>query len=153
MNQGQRIVAEIKLIRSALVEQDDRIQKLPRQAVWVIHHKNGTAYRLTYQPAPISAWSLHPPDGNASRLLGVIDRALNNQVATSNRESRTYHQQLHPWCIVRLLSNMQQRVLARFRRRNDAEAHLRILRQQAPSLCYEIMFDAAPHQAELPEEG
>ena len=45
----------------------------------------------------------------------------------------TYHQQLHPWCIVRLLSSMQQRVVARFRCRNDAEAHLRILRQQVYS--------------------
>ena len=65
----------------------------------------------------------------------------------------TYHQQLHPWCIVRLLSSMQQRVVARFRRRNDAEAHLRILCQQAPSLHYDIIFDTALHQAKLPDEG
>ena len=84
MNQGQRVIAEIKLIRSALKQQSDRIQKLPRQAVWVIYHHSGKSYRLTYQPVPISAWSLHPPDNNASRLLGVIDQALNN-LATSDR--------------------------------------------------------------------
>ena len=65
----------------------------------------------------------------------------------------TYHQHLHPWCIVRLLSNMQQRVVARFRRRNDAEAHLRILRQQTPNLHYDIMFDTAPDSAQQPHEG
>jgi len=53
----------------------------------------------------------------------------------------SYHQQLHPWCIVRFLPNMQHRVIARLRRRNDAEAHLRILRQNAPSLRYAIVFD------------
>ena len=85
MNQGQRLIAEIKLIRSALKQQGDRIQKLPRQAIWVIYHHNGKSYRLTYQPVPISAWSLHPPDNNASCLLGVIDQALNNHLATSDR--------------------------------------------------------------------
>ncbi|XHX79534.1 MAG: hypothetical protein RBJ76_06325 [Stenomitos frigidus ULC029] len=85
MNQGQQVIVEIKLIRSALVEQGDRIQKLPRQAVWVIHHNDGKAYRLAYQPAPIAAWSLHPPDSSASHLLGGIDRALNSLAVTSDR--------------------------------------------------------------------
>lgn len=53
----------------------------------------------------------------------------------------TYYQQLHPWCIIRLLPKMQRLVIARFRRRNDAEAHLQILRQQAPTATYEIVFD------------
>jgi hypothetical protein len=48
---------------------------------------------------------------------------------------------------------MQQRVVARFRRRNDAEAHLRILRQQTPNLHYDIMFDTAPDPAQQPHEG
>ncbi|MBD2070297.1 hypothetical protein H6F93_22755 [Leptolyngbya sp. FACHB-671] len=55
----------------------------------------------------------------------------------------TYLDQLHPWCIICLLPNMQHRVVARFRRRNDAEAHLRILRQNAPTLDYTIVFDPA----------
>jgi len=84
MSRGQRVAQEISLIRSALAQQGDRLQKLPRQAVWVIHLSNGKSYRLTYQPIPVSAWALHPPDNDASWLLGTIDRALNNQADSSN---------------------------------------------------------------------
>jgi hypothetical protein len=52
-----------------------------------------------------------------------------------------YFDQLHPWCLMRLLPNLQSRVIARFRRRNDADAHMRVLRQLAPTGRYEIMFD------------
>lgn len=58
----------------------------------------------------------------------------------------TYYQQLHPWCIVRFLPNLQQAIVARFRRRNDAEAHLRVLRQQGSTAEYSIVFDPTPHQ-------
>jgi hypothetical protein len=54
----------------------------------------------------------------------------------------TYFDQLHPWCLMRLLPNLQRQVIARFRRRNDAEAHMRVLRQQAPMGRYEVVFDA-----------
>ncbi|GAB4375268.1 MAG: hypothetical protein Kow00121_20810 [Elainellaceae cyanobacterium] len=76
MSQGQRIAQEVGLIRSALAEQGYRLQKQPKQAVWVLHLNDSKSYRLTYQPAPINAWSLHPPDREASQLLGLIDRAL-----------------------------------------------------------------------------
>lgn len=59
----------------------------------------------------------------------------------------TYHQQLHPWCIVCCLPNAQPLIVTRLRRRNDAEAHLRILRQMNPDRSYEIVFDA-PHGSE-----
>lgn len=55
----------------------------------------------------------------------------------------TYHQQLHPWCIIRLLPQMQRLVVARFRRRNDAEAHQQALRRLEPSAQYRIVFDPA----------
>ena len=73
VSRGQQIIADIKLIRAAVTEQGDRLQKLPRQPVWVIHRPNGKSYRLTYQPAPLSGWAIHPPDSDASYLLGVID--------------------------------------------------------------------------------
>lgn len=53
----------------------------------------------------------------------------------------TYLNQLHPWCIIRILPNLQQLTIARFRRRGDAEAHLRILRQNGLTLHYAIVFD------------
>jgi hypothetical protein len=60
----------------------------------------------------------------------------------------TYFDQLHPWCLMRLLPNLQNRVIARFRRRNDAEAHMRVLRQQVPMARYEIVFDVGGHVAD-----
>lgn len=55
----------------------------------------------------------------------------------------TYYNQLSPWCIIRCLPNAQTLIVARFRRRNDAEAHLRILQQITPTATYHIIFDVA----------
>lgn len=59
----------------------------------------------------------------------------------------SYQQQLYPWCIIRLLPNMQRLVVIRYRRCNEAEAHLRILRRQATTAEYEIVFDPPPHSS------
>lgn len=53
----------------------------------------------------------------------------------------TYFEKLHPWCIVRQLPNLQRCIVARTRRRNDAESHLQILRKLTPDIAYEIVFD------------
>lgn len=55
----------------------------------------------------------------------------------------SYYDRLHPWCIIRCFPNAQTVIVDRFRRRNDAEAHLRILRQINPDALYEIIFDSA----------
>ncbi|MGB3788438.1 MAG: hypothetical protein WA949_10540 [Phormidesmis sp.] len=39
---------------------------------------------------------------------------------------------------------MQNRIVARFRRRNDADAHQRVLRQLIPLAQYTIIFDSGP---------
>jgi hypothetical protein len=85
VSQGQRIVEEIKQIRMALAQGGSRLQKQPKQAAWVIHLSSGKSYRLTYQPAPINAWSLYPIDREASHLLSVIEQALHSQSTTSQR--------------------------------------------------------------------
>ncbi len=184
MSQGQRVMADIKRIRAALAEPGQgsyRLQKLPRQAVWLVHSRGGKTYRLTFQPAPINAWALHPPDREASELLGKIERALSPSVdsagesvqACSNevvRDQETYclespqdfssaayeveaptayNQLLHPWCVVQLLPHMQRRTVARFRRRNDADAHLKALRRLSSSAQYIVVFDPAPAPASL----
>lgn len=64
----------------------------------------------------------------------------------------TYYQQLHPWCIIQLLPKMQRQVVARFRRRNDAEAHLQALCRLEPIANYEIIFDPALELAEVKHE-
>jgi hypothetical protein len=63
----------------------------------------------------------------------------------------TYFDQLHPWCLMCLLPNLQRQVIARFRRRNDAEAHMRVLRQQAPTVRYEVVFDVGDRSAPSPD--
>lgn len=63
----------------------------------------------------------------------------------------TYFEKLHPWCIIRQLPNLQRRIVARTRRRNDAEAHLQILRKLTPDIAYEIVFDVTP-DASTPEK-
>lgn len=64
----------------------------------------------------------------------------------------TYHQRLHPWCIIRFLPKMQRQVVIRFRHRNDAEAHLRALCQLEPTATYDIIFDPALTPAAVKHE-
>lgn len=66
----------------------------------------------------------------------------------------TYFQQLHPWCIIRVLSNeqlldnagvnagvKQSNIVARFRRRDDAVAYLQVLRHPIKNIKFLIVFD------------
>jgi hypothetical protein len=53
----------------------------------------------------------------------------------------TYKDRLHPWCIIRHLPKSQRLVVGRLRRRNDAEDHLRVLRQMMPTVSFSIIFD------------
>jgi hypothetical protein len=55
-----------------------------------------------------------------------------------------YRNQLYPWCIVRLLPNAQMAIVARCRKRNDAEEHRRVLQRLVPSASFVIIFDAPP---------
>lgn len=50
-----------------------------------------------------------------------------------------YRDQLHPWCIIRLLPNARTIIVKRFRRRNDAEAHTTNLNNFQCSLKAEIL--------------
>ena len=169
MGQGHRIMTDIKRIRAALATSGQgsyRLQKLPRQAVWLVHGRSGKTYRLTFQPAPINAWTLHPPDREAAELLGKIEQALRSSAASDGKSVQpypskpvsdqaqhplrgqqyslptvyevkaptAYNQLLHPWCVVQLLPHMQRRTVARFRRRNDADAHLKAMRRLSPRL-------------------
>lgn len=61
----------------------------------------------------------------------------------------SYRDQLQPWCVVRFLPDARSIVVARFRRRNDAEAHQRILRQILPTATYRIVFDGAISKPDL----
>ncbi len=60
----------------------------------------------------------------------------------------TYLERLNPWCIIRPFPDMRTLIVGRFRRRVDAEGHLRILKQMIPSVPFEIVFDVMPDQVE-----
>jgi len=64
----------------------------------------------------------------------------------------TYLERLTPWCLVRLLPNMQRLTVGRFRRCNDAHEHMRILRQLVPEANYVIVFDPGLEQLNSPDE-
>lgn len=64
-----------------------------------------------------------------------------------------YFDQLHPWCLMRLVPNLQNQLIARFRKRNDAEAHMRVLRQHAPTARYEIVFDVGGEYSDDSADG
>ncbi|MBD2666205.1 hypothetical protein [Richelia sinica] len=54
----------------------------------------------------------------------------------------TYSEQLHPWCIIRDLTNQEYIIVSRFRRRNDAVAYLQVLRQANKKIAFAIVFYA-----------
>lgn len=62
----------------------------------------------------------------------------------------TYKNRLSPWCIIRPLPNLQSRIVARCRRRSDAEAHLQVLKRLMPNVTFTIIFDITPEDTNLP---
>jgi hypothetical protein len=80
---GRRIAQDIEIIRAALKRRGYRIRQQPKQAAWAIYVTDDKFYVLTYQPAPISAWLLHPQDNDSTRatLSNLIQRALTKQPA------------------------------------------------------------------------
>lgn len=73
--------------------------------------------------------------------------AIDSQFLIQN--GMTYKEQLHPWCIIKPLPNLKRQIVARCRRRNDAEAHLKILQRMIPGIKYTIVFDPTPDQSDL----
>ncbi|MBD1929010.1 hypothetical protein H6F74_22580 [Trichocoleus sp. FACHB-90] len=55
--------------------------------------------------------------------------------------SPTYRDRLHPWCVIRHLPNLQSSIVARFRCRNDAIAHLQLLQQLIPAASLAVIFE------------
>ncbi|MCP2732218.1 hypothetical protein [Limnofasciculus baicalensis] len=53
----------------------------------------------------------------------------------------TYKEKLFPWCIIRNLPDQQQTIVARMRRRNDAEQHLVLLQRTIQDASLSVIFD------------
>lgn len=54
----------------------------------------------------------------------------------------TYQDQLSPWVIHQLLPNLNRQIVARFRRRTEAEAYLKAVKQMRSAAQFAIAFDA-----------
>ncbi|MBE9115626.1 hypothetical protein IQ249_06920 [Lusitaniella coriacea LEGE 07157] len=54
-----------------------------------------------------------------------------------------YKQALFPWVIYRLLPNLQRLTVARFRHRNDAEEHMKIIQRLLPQASFTIAFEVS----------
>jgi hypothetical protein len=54
-----------------------------------------------------------------------------------------YQEQLNPWVIHQLLPDLTQSVVIRFRRRSEAEAYLRVIRQLRPKSKFAIAFESS----------
>lgn len=58
-----------------------------------------------------------------------------------------YQEQLTPWVVYQVMSDLQRHVVIRFRRRNDADSYLKVLKQTRPNAEFVVAFDApAPNQ-------
>ncbi|WP_424100179.1 hypothetical protein [Moorena producens] len=65
----------------------------------------------------------------------------------------SYSERLHPWVIVRLLPKMQRVIVARFRKRSDAEGHLQALKRLMPDAQFIIIFDLGKPMEEDSEDS
>jgi len=53
----------------------------------------------------------------------------------------SYQEQLNPWVVHKLMPDLKQSIVARFRHRNDAEAYLKIVRRMVPQSRFAIAFE------------
>lgn len=54
----------------------------------------------------------------------------------------TYQKKLSPWIIVRTQPDHQPITVGRYRRRTDAEGHVRVLKQMIPNIELAIIFES-----------
>lgn len=59
-----------------------------------------------------------------------------------------YQEQLTPWVVYQLTSDLQRQVVIRFRRRNDADSYLKVLTQTRPNAQFIVAYDIPPVAAQ-----
>jgi hypothetical protein len=62
---------------------------------------------------------------------------------------QSYRTALSPWAVFRCLSPATNICVARFRKRNDADEYIKIIRQSIPEATFEVVFD----KQETPRSG
>ncbi len=85
-----RVASDVAAIKTALHQRGYRLRKQPKQPVWKVIITPEYFYKLTYQPAPISAWVLHPQDNDTRRnaIESIIQRAIKQQPADNIRRAQ-----------------------------------------------------------------
>jgi hypothetical protein len=63
----------------------------------------------------------------------------------------TYQQRLSPWVIHKLLPNLKQLTVNRFRRRNEAEAYMKALKEMNPHVQFALAFEVGDELVTQPE--
>jgi hypothetical protein len=93
-----RVASDVAAIKAALHQRGYQLRKQPKQPIWKVitplspplaRGETGGFYKLTYQPAPISAWVLHPQDNDTRRnaLENIIQSAIKQQPTNSIRRA------------------------------------------------------------------
>jgi hypothetical protein len=84
-----RVASDVAAIKAALHQSGYRLRKQPKQPVWKVIITPEYFYKLTYQPAPISDWVLHPQDNDTRRnaIENIIQRAIKQQPAGNIRRA------------------------------------------------------------------
>jgi hypothetical protein len=84
-----RVASDVAAIRAALHQRGYQLRKQPKQPVWKVIITPDRFYTLTYQPAPISAWVLHPQNNDTRYQIieTIIQHAIKNQPANLTRRA------------------------------------------------------------------
>ncbi len=84
-----QVATDIAAIKAALHQRGYRLRKQPRQPVWKVIITPEIFYTLTYQPAPISAWVLHPQDNDIRHqtLETIIQSTIKKQLTNRIRRA------------------------------------------------------------------
>jgi predicted membrane chloride channel (bestrophin family) len=87
VTEALRVATDIAAIKAALHQRGYQLRKQPKQPVWKVILTPDHFYKLTYQPAPISAWVLHPlsQDRRYQTIEAIIQHALKKQPANLTR--------------------------------------------------------------------
>ena len=84
-----RVATDVAAIRVALHQRGYQLRKQPKQPVWKVIITPDYFYKLTYQPAPVRAWVLHPQNNDTryQTIETIIQHALKKQPANLVRRA------------------------------------------------------------------
>ncbi len=54
-----------------------------------------------------------------------------------------YQDQLSPWVVYQLVSDSERQLVQRYRRRNNADAYVKLMAQTQPHISFVVAFDAS----------